>query len=184
LNTGDTEYIKNIFWFFLSNKMRIILLTIVCSASAILASSRVLVLLPLTGGAPEMGEAGLRGVKQAEAELRSEGLDSSLKIEDVQFSSKQAVSVVSKENFDGVISASSQVSVAIKPMLKVPQIAIYTQSDAFSSPNDLSYRMSGLITDEWRAVKEYFGSINNFCLLVGCLGGTLFFLSFEETCSV
>jgi hypothetical protein len=25
--------------------------------------------------------------------------------------------------------------------------------------------MSGLITDEWRAVKEYFGSINNFCLL-------------------
>lgn len=143
--------------------IKLIVLTLL--TSTLLASPRVLVLLPLTGGAPEMGEAGLRGVKQAEVELRSEGLDFILKIEDVQFSSKQAVSVVSKGNFDGVISASSQVSMAIKPLLKVPQIAIYTQSDAFSSPDDLSYRMSGLISDEWKAVKEYFGSTNDFCLL-------------------
>lgn len=140
-------------------------IVLICFSSTLFASPRVLVLLPLTGGAPEMGSAGLRGVKDAESELRKEGLKFELKIEDVQFSSKQAIQVVSKENFDGVISASSQVSIAIKPILKVPQIAIFTQSDAYSSTDDLSYRISGLISDEWKRVAEYFKDTHELCLL-------------------
>lgn len=144
---------------------KLIKVVFICLASTVSATPKVLVLLPLTGGAPEMGGAGLRGVKQAEEELRAEGLEFELKIEDVQFSSKQAISVVTREQFDGIISASSQVSIAIKPLVKVPQIAIFTQSDAYSSPDDLSYRISGLISDEWRSIENYFKKTDDLCLL-------------------
>ena len=121
------------------------------------------VLLPLTGNAAYYGEASRRGIEIAKEEIQKSYPDFKLNIvyEDTQYTVQGGVAAYKKiqntENIDAVITAASQVSLAVLPLTtqdNLLQMAIFSSTNKYSSPNDLSYRVSTKNDIEVSAIVE------------------------------
>jgi len=109
------------------------------------------VLLPLTGNAAYYGEASRRGIEIAKEEIEQSYPNINFKVfyEDSLYTAQGGVSAYKKlrniQKTDAVITAASQVSLAILPLAtedKVVQMAIFSSTNKYSVPNDLSFRVS------------------------------------------
>jgi branched-chain amino acid transport system substrate-binding protein len=114
-------------------------------------SVRVGMLLPLSGPAAYYGEQSKNGAEVALGELRIlyPKLNLHLDYQDTMFTSKGGLEAYKMLSSIGkpkaIITASSQVSNAVKPKAKkdgVLQMAIFAGTPAYSSPDDLSFRTS------------------------------------------
>ena len=108
-------------------------------------------ILPLSGNAAYYGEAAQKGINIARQRLEKEYPDIQIKIvyDDSQYTPKGGITAYhalrNNNELDAVITAASQVSLAIQPLTKednVLQMAIFASADKYSAPNDLTFRVS------------------------------------------
>lgn len=112
---------------------------------------KVGVILPLSGSAAYYGNASKNGIEIAKEEIMKEYPQLNLQIyyEDSYYTPKGGVDSYSKlrniNQIDGVITAASHVSLAVQPLSTkdgILQMAIFSSADKYTTPNDLSFRIS------------------------------------------
>lgn len=125
--------------------------------------------LPLTGSIAHLGESAEKGIKLASEELKRNHPDLNLKyfIEDNAFTGKGAVSAYRKlkdiEDIDAIITATSPVVLATQPLAQadnILQMGIFASTPAYSSTNDLSFRVFPRSEKEAEAIIEYLQKSN------------------------
>lgn len=123
--------------------------------------------LPLTGSIAHLGESAQKGIELADEELKRDHPEQSLKyyIEDNAFTGKAAVSAYRKlkdsDNIDAIITASSPATLATQPLAQqdnILQMAIFASTPAYSSPNDLSFRVFPRSEKEAEAIIKHLGN--------------------------
>ena len=129
---------------------------IMCGQDALGEPCRVTIglILPLTGNASSYGERALKGAEVAKASMRGR-CEVSLVTSDSKFESAPGVaayrSLVLSNLLDGVVTASSQVSIPIREMAsrdRIIQLAIFTAANSYSKLNGTSFRISSRSRDE------------------------------------
>lgn len=124
---------------------------------------RVGVSLPLTGTATYYGESAKKGIEVAKDFLVSKSPDLKIELfyEDNQFNPKVAVDSYNKlrlNNIDAVITHNSPSAIAIQPIADkdgVLQLAISASASKYSTPDDLSFRMTASTDLEVIPMIEY-----------------------------
>lgn len=125
--------------------------------------------LPLTGSIAHLGESAQKGIELASEELKRNHPDLNLKyfIEDNAFTGKGAVSAYRKlkdiEDIDAIITATSPVVLATQPLAQadnILQMGIFASTPAYSSANDLSFRVFPRSEKEAEAIIEYLQKSN------------------------
>ena len=109
------------------------------------------IILPLSGSAAYYGEASQRGMMIAQEEIAKQFPNLKLHIyyEDSAYTPKEGVNAYNKlktaEEIDAIITAASHVSLAIQPLAaqdNILQMAIFSSAGKYTSPDDLSFRVS------------------------------------------
>ncbi len=112
---------------------------------------RIGILLPLSGNAAYYGQASQRGIEIAREEITEKypNMDIEVYYEDSLYTPKGGVDSYNKligvNKIDAVITAASQVSLAVLPLSTkdgIFQMAIFSSADKYTVPNDLSFRVS------------------------------------------
>ena len=126
------------------------------------------VILPLSGNAAEFGVKAKSGIGTAlglfDKKQNGESKSCSIKLyyEDSQWETAKGItafrSLLSKYRIDAIITASSQVSLGVEPLAKqknIPQFAIFSSTESYSSPNDLSFRLCPRAQDDLRPYNDW-----------------------------
>jgi len=112
---------------------------------------KVGILLPLSGNAAYYGEASQKGIEIARQEIEEKypELDIRIYYEDSFYTPIGGVDGYNKlmniNKIDSIITAASQVSLAVQPLSTkngILQMAVFSSADKYTSPNDLSFRVS------------------------------------------
>jgi ABC-type branched-subunit amino acid transport system substrate-binding protein len=120
--------------------------------------------LPLTGSIAHLGESAQKGIELAAEEIKRDHPNLRVKyfIEDNAFTGKAAVSAYQKlkdsDNIDAIITASSPATLATEPLAKqdnILQMGIFSSTPAYSSPNDLSFRIFPRSEKEAEAILKH-----------------------------
>ena len=126
------------------------------------------VILPLSGNAAEFGVKAKSGIETSlelfNKKQNTETSSCNIKLfyEDSQWEAAKGItafrSLLAKHKIDAIITASSQVSLGIEPLAKqknIPQFAIFSSSESYSSPDDLSFRLCPRAQDDLRPYKDW-----------------------------
>lgn len=109
------------------------------------------ILLPLSGNAAYYGQASQRGIEIAREEIAEKypNIDIEVYYEDSLYTPKGGIDSYNKltgiNKIDAVITAASQVSLAVLPLSTkdgIFQMAIFSSADKYTVANDLSFRVS------------------------------------------
>lgn len=109
------------------------------------------IILPLSGTAAYYGQESQKGIALAQEEIAREypNLNMQMYYEDSAYIPKEGVNAYAKlrgvNKIDAVITAASHVSIAVQPLAaedQVLQMAIFSSAGKYTSPNDLSFRVS------------------------------------------
>ena len=121
----------------------------------------------LTGSAAYYGEQTQKGINLGIDWLKEKYPEYTFKVisEDNQFNAKVAIDnynkLVNQDKIDAIITHNSPSSVAIAPLAKrdgILQIAISAAASTYSSPDDLSFRTTGVSSDEVIPMSKYISS--------------------------
>ena len=137
------------------------------TANAVLLKEKqvkIAVILPLSGSAAYYGEASMKGIELAKEELQNQFSNLELKVyyEDSLYTPKGGVDayhkLIASEKIDAVITGASQVSLAVQPLAAkdgILQMAIFSSAEKYSTPDDISFRVSSRNEIEAEKIAEF-----------------------------
>ncbi|HIH21570.1 MAG TPA: amino acid ABC transporter substrate-binding protein, partial [Candidatus Diapherotrites archaeon] len=137
------------------------------TANAVLLKEKqvkIAVILPLSGSAAYYGEASMKGIELAKEELQNQFSNLELKVyyEDSLYTPKGGVDayhkLIASEKIDAVITGASQVSLAVQPLAAkdgILQMAVFSSAEKYSTPNDISFRVSSRNEIEAEKIAEF-----------------------------
>lgn len=121
-------------------------------------------ILPLSGATAKYGERSKLGIELAIQEIKQQYPDFDFQIyyEDSIYDPKEAVNAYNKlkniNNIDAVITSASHVSLAIQPISNKDntfQMAIFSSAGTYTTPNDLSFRVTAKSEIESRTLADF-----------------------------
>lgn len=122
------------------------------------------VILPLTGNAALIGDYARKGIELAQEQINLAHPQCSLKVifEDSAFDVSKGLNAFqllnTRKDLKGIITGATHISLAIQPLSNknnIPQFAIFTSSKKYSTPDDLSFRISNITTDETKPLFDF-----------------------------